>query len=1206
MISKPITTFLVAIVLFTNGLDAQDTKENAEFKLAVNLYNSGMYDLAADQFNNFINAYAGTANSIEARFYLGLTQVRLKRFEEARMTFQNFALAYTDNPKAPEAWLRVGDAYAAMNNDREAASAYERVKVFHPKSSLAPESLLKAALFYRRAGAKENARKALRTIIQDYPTSSSIHEARLGTGELHAEEGRIELAQSEFNRVIQSADHPSLKARATLLLGKLFDAKGRSEEAERLFNRVVSNYRSTTSYAAAALELGRLLQLSGKDAEAVDRFTKAFDDSSAEPSVRRDALAELGASYRNLQDFKKALSSYERFLSAFPADESVPAIQFKAGEAATASGDHQTALTYFRKVLNARADDTWKRKAYVSGAESAIKLKDYVGATSLYLAYLDRYPSNPASPEILMRLGDIYERRLNDFRRAANSYEDVFVKYPRASQADDALFAMGRCRQTLDDVAGALSSYEELVEGYPSSEHALPSKGRIEFLKNHRAKNRDQGLEKLAMLIGEMVTEKSRAQMAFKLGEIYFQDLKDYRSAAAQFSNAIDAGLDEKQFVDAYFYRARCYHLLADLEPQAESQAIVYYDAFVKQFPTSTRSDDAAFYSMEIKTRGKPDAEIASLATHYLANRPASPRRDEVLLMLASSSERLGNLREAARMFNELVRNVPNSPFAEDAWLRLGKIYSRLNLPDSALFALNTAVTRFARGRHAAESRWLLAGMMMDQHKPNEGVDLHRRIIADHFYTDFASRAAVALGDALLEAGEVGDAVAQFQSVWDLQQSSPFQTPSDDMLLFKLATAFNRKGDKQKAAELYRTYLQHDRKSVTAGDAYFALGVIARDRKEPEAATTYFKQAAATNAGGKSTREIADLFYQTEQYADAAKQYALLAKTAESTSDREFCLLRIIICKLRQHDWKSAQPLIADFSKTYKNSESSLAEVEYEKGLYYYRQQDYVNAKKTLENVADDYHKTRFAAWAEFFLGKILEAGNKTQGAIKKYESILKNFPTSDVIARVYLSLGNINFNAEKYQDAVTLYQKIVESPETAGDILVYAMENLVDAYEAMRLYDAALKVTRDFIERFPSDSSVMDKLISIGVLHTRLGYYDQAIVHFQNLLNEAGSDLEPEIHYDIGEAYYSKGDYQQAILEFLKVPYLVTKQGGLEWTATSLYMAGQSYEKMSKFDQAISMYQQIIDRPGIDGTFKAAAKKEIDRVRSVTRKGSR
>ena len=47
--------------------------------------------------------------------------------------------------------------------------------------------------------------------------------------------------------------------------------------------------------------------------------------------------------------------------------------------------------------------------------------------------------------------------------------------------------------------------------------------------------------------------------------------------------------------------------------------------------------------------------------------------------------------------------------------------------------------------------------------------------------------------------------------------------------------------------------------------------------------------------------------------------------------------------------------------------------------------------------------------------------------------------------------------------------------------------------------------------------------------------------------------------------------------------------------------MAGQSYEKMGKYDQALNMYQQIVDKPGIDATFKAAAQKEIARVKGAT-----
>ena len=87
---------------------SQNTKENADFKLAINLYNDRLYDLALEQLKQFIAAYPATSEGIEARFYLGLVQSQLKQYDEARITFQTFALTYQDNPRAPEAWWNVG------------------------------------------------------------------------------------------------------------------------------------------------------------------------------------------------------------------------------------------------------------------------------------------------------------------------------------------------------------------------------------------------------------------------------------------------------------------------------------------------------------------------------------------------------------------------------------------------------------------------------------------------------------------------------------------------------------------------------------------------------------------------------------------------------------------------------------------------------------------------------------------------------------------------------------------------------------------------------------------------------------------------------------------------------------------------------------------------------------------------------------------
>ncbi|MGD0036924.1 MAG: tetratricopeptide repeat protein, partial [Bacteroidota bacterium] len=182
---------------------AQDSKENADFKLAVNLYNDKLYDLALEQFRAFIDLYPNTAQGVEARFYLGLTQSKLGKHDEARFTFQNFALAYSDNSKAPEAWMNAAEEYAAMKNEREAAMAFERVKTFHPKSKFAPIALSKAADYYEQLGDKENTNRVLRMLTQEY-TTVEVLPARLRIAEMLNAEEQYEQARQESKRVVDA------------------------------------------------------------------------------------------------------------------------------------------------------------------------------------------------------------------------------------------------------------------------------------------------------------------------------------------------------------------------------------------------------------------------------------------------------------------------------------------------------------------------------------------------------------------------------------------------------------------------------------------------------------------------------------------------------------------------------------------------------------------------------------------------------------------------------------------------------------------------------------------------------------------------------------------------------------------------------------------------------------------------------------------
>ncbi|MGH2568378.1 MAG: tetratricopeptide repeat protein, partial [Bacteroidota bacterium] len=219
----PILTIFVAFTLAFS----QDSKENADFKLAVNLYNDKLYDLALEQFQQFINRYPGSQQAVEAKFYLGLTQSKLGLHEDARFTFQNFALSYPDNPNAAEAWWNVAESYAALHNDREAAIAFERIKVFHPRSKLAASGLLRASEYFEAGNDKASAEKMLRALLQEYPGSDVALKARAKLAVLALANSQFETARAEAQRIITATKEPEQKAEAQLLLAKAFLGLGR-------------------------------------------------------------------------------------------------------------------------------------------------------------------------------------------------------------------------------------------------------------------------------------------------------------------------------------------------------------------------------------------------------------------------------------------------------------------------------------------------------------------------------------------------------------------------------------------------------------------------------------------------------------------------------------------------------------------------------------------------------------------------------------------------------------------------------------------------------------------------------------------------------------------------------------------------------------------------------------------------------------------
>lgn len=1194
---------LLMLLLFQETGSGQNSKENAEFKLAINLYNDRLYDLAAEQLKQFVASYPATAQGVEARFFLGLTQMKLKQYEEARMTFQTFALTYQDNPKAPEAWWNAGDACRALGNNHEAALAYERVKVFHPKNKLAPEALVRSGEAFLAAGERDNARRVLRIVLQEYGSSPGVLTARTRLAEIYFAEGNLTQAQSELKRVIEGDPSPDARAQALLLLGNILQATGKGDLARAHYQEIIQKYKNSSAIQGATLHLGRLLMAEGEYRDAAENFRKAAGEKAfTDSALTCDAVLGLGDALLALKDYSGAVGAYERSLGLMSGVEQRFPVLWNIARVSALARNFRKSNDAAQRLMKSGAPDSLRRRARIRLARNAEEQKNIALALQLYLSFGEQAPDDPSTPEILLRAASLAETSGGDIRKAAEVYTLLFTKYEQSPLVDDALAGAARCHETLKEYDRAVALYQTLLRKYPATEFRAAAEERLRLIDLFEAKDKDAGLEKLAMLLGDVVAQKDRAGLAYRLGEIYFSDLKNYDAAVRQMEAALEIGLAPDEVQKARYLRARALEFLTLRDPSHRPEAIRAYEEYLGSGTSGEERSDAALSLFLLRSTSLSEARRA--AQEVLARVPSFRHQDVLLATLGDLLRKTDSTAAALTAYAEAYRQAPSSSAGNRGGYGFFDLLLTTGQKDSALHVGDELLRKNPESPFAARIAATLAPLARGLGKTEQALQYYRMLDSRFYYTGEAASATRDLADASLSHGNYDEAIALYGGLLQRQEASLLhdEPPAPDLLL-AMGKAQYLGGNFDVAKRYLLQVLATERSGPQAGEAYTTLGMIARSAGALDDATAYFKQASGSNPGTPATPEVADLLFANGDFVEAAAQYSLLLPTAREDSQRIAYHSRLILAFLKSDDLAKAEKEVPVFLKRYRDARNEHAAFELERGNYYYRKQEYPRALQAYHLVLSRFDDTPAAPEALYWMGRTLEATNKPAEAIEQLTTLLATYPDAPIAAKTHFALGNLSYTLERWDEAIRQYRTIVENPQADPTLLPLAMSNLIETYEIAGTYDAALALTRKYLERFPESDDQLDKKIKIGILYERLGYYDQAVLHLQSLLDEAGSDLEGELRYYIAEANYNKGNYQQAILDFLKVPYLVTKKGKIDWTANSLYMSGQAYEKMGRYDQALTMYQQIIDRSGIDEVFKTAARKEIDRVRLVLKK---
>lgn len=1201
--SKLLVGFIF-ILTAINFVFSQTKSESDDFSYALKLYEEKFYDLAAQQFIKFANKHPNSSKLDEAGYYGGMSLYKLGDFENARIEFQSMAVNYPKSKRAPESWFMSGESYTKLNNLSEAATAYETVKTLYADSPQAPNATLKAGDIYSALNEFEKAGQLFSLIQDRFVESEAYYPSLISQGELFIKSGKISNAKEKLDKVIKSNAGYDLKAQANYLLGILAELQGYTNDAVNYYSTVRESYSKSEKFIEASSHLAKMKIQNGNYSEAVKILNDGLDHKS--PTEIQNNMNELlGDTYYLDNKYALAQKAYEKCIGS-SVDSNKNRRVLKNALSWYQQKNYSNALSLLEEQIN-ELPDTLDMFLYMS----IDKYYDWLAENGNYQKAI----SNLNELKSTKHFSNHFRSKLVKYLNASDNWqglireiEPIVKSGQNIEEIDDYVFSIAIANEKSGDYEKSKYYFDKILLEYTSSKFINEAKERLNYLNKFYLKNESMGIGDLALLIGDLLGDGSKSKLQYQLGKIYYYNLIDHKNAIRQFEKSLQLADNADIKSDILYYVGKCYFDMALLkentEPQKSSnltKAKEYFSQAMENIKSSSMPDQVANALVECgilldnPLKQKQINYYSALVKNYPQSNLQEIWRQKIAEIYYVNSDF-----SLAKTEYESLKNTFNSSENYPEYLfylaKIKQMDGIVVLDDYRVIA-----GEYPESKHAAESLYNLAEIYFNNGQFKEAGVLYNKLIVDYYYTDFSELAKQNIGDTYISEQKYEKAIKFFKD-------ELAKIPIDDEVLrnlvasdakitavFKLGKAYFKLNNWQNARINFSSYLKLSGKSPFRDEAYLLLGDTYYNLGDLESAINSFSKVKEDDINNYkiSLYKLGSCHFELQQYGKAANIYETLIETDDNPENYS----KYIISLIKSGKVSAADKSIKSFKNKYEKQTNFLAAFEFEKGEYLRINKNYNDAVKIFKNVKKSYKNSDYVDDAAYHEALVYITLNKQQEALDILSNFAKTYKNSDKKGAVFNTLGGIYFRSEKYESAILSFKNAIEYP-VDKDLRKQILSNLIKTYTYVNFWDAALALSRDYINEYPDADDIIDKKITISQAYVNLNQFDRAVELLRQARLAADTEKEPEIQFYIGEAYLRAGQYENAIAEFVKIP-LLSRKTKLQWEASALYYSGQAYEKMGKINEAIRMYEEIVKRPGIDLILKKDAQKRIDQIKS-------
>ncbi|MEM8679019.1 MAG: tetratricopeptide repeat protein [Planctomycetota bacterium] len=434
---------------------AQSPEQEAtqQYSAAVALQNQQLFDLAAEEWENFLDQYPDHKLSGKASYYLGVCRFQQRDYAQAERAF----------------------AHATQQRSKLRGSAFLNLGLAQFNQAQAKTS-----------GSTEHLRRAIKTFEtmgKELPAAPELEEALFYLGEAQYAVGERADAIASYRRALRK--FPKHPRRIELLygLGTAATEEGKDRTAKEAFSQLVSTTSSAASaaekelLAEARIRLADLLLAEGSTSKAQRVLATA---SQADQGALADyAGLRLAESYFVSKKYAEAAGQFERVVKGFPQSEHVAKAMVGVAKSRFLAGDPQGTIRWLNAAgSEARQGTTapeaahWLARAYLKAGEA-----EQASATAKAALATLRSKQNQWQPVLQMDFADaLFER--GQAAQAAARYEQIADAHPDSDVAVEAAYMTTLVAMQREDHAKALQQAERFMKRFARGDAALTTEVR--------------------------------------------------------------------------------------------------------------------------------------------------------------------------------------------------------------------------------------------------------------------------------------------------------------------------------------------------------------------------------------------------------------------------------------------------------------------------------------------------------------------------------------------------------------------------------------------------------------------------------------------------------------------------------------------------------------------------------------------------------